>query len=191
MRTSLFPTLSPGDHLFAVRDRLDVINTGCHLANQNPAALNNDGRSATIIITLPVQFRGGLLIVRDSLGNEDRFQGSGGQPGDIDWVAIPADCEYRIDVVQKGCCLTLSYGVYLKQFSPSSGSISDSLIIPSDGFFDLLAPILNMSRGRSIAFHLNYDYTINPAEAVASSLIPQVCLILCQFERIFKAINLA
>jgi len=174
VRTSLFPTLPFGHYLFAVRDRLDVINAGSHLASQNPAMVNNDGRSATIIITLPVRFRGGIFVARDSHGHEERFQGSGGQPGDMDWVAFPADCEYRIETVQKGCLITLSYGVYLKQFSPSAGSISDALIIPSDGFFDLLAPILNMSRGRNIAFHLNYDYTVNPAEAIANTLIPQL-----------------
>ena len=176
MRTSLFPTLPSGHHLVIVRDRLDVINNGCHLANQNPAVLNNDGRSATIVVTLPVRFRGGASIVRDSLGREERFLGSGGQAGDIDWLAFPSDCEYRIETVQKGCCLTLSYAVYLKPFNLSSGSISDALIVPSDGFFDLLAPILNTSRGRNIAFHLNYDYIVNPAEATANSIVPQVCL---------------
>ena len=174
VRASLFPQLLPGSHLFAVRDSLDVINSGSHLGNRNPALLNNDGRSATLIVTLPVRFRGGVIVVRDSLGHEEKFQGLGGQPGDIDWLAIPADCEYRIETVQKGCCLTLSYGVYIRQFNPA-GSISDALIIPSDGFFDLLAPILNTSRGRYIAFHLNYDYSANPAEVTANTLIPQVC----------------
>ena len=186
VRTSLFPTLPPGNYLFAVRDRLDVINTGSHLASQNPAVFNNDGRSATIIISLPVRFRGGVIVVRNSLGQEERFQGSGGQPGDMDWLAFPADCEYRIETVQKGCFLTLSYGIYLKQFSPSAGSISDALIIPSDGFFDLLAPILNMSRGRNIAFHLNYDYTVNPAESIANTLIPQVCVCLLFMHECFQ-----
>jgi len=171
---SLYPQLPLGNHVFAVRNRLDVINSGSHLANQNPALLSNDGRSATIIVTLPVRFRGGDLVVRDSRGHEERFQRLGEQPGDIDWLAFPADCEYRIETVQKGCCLTLSYGVYLKHPNPSAGSISDALIIPSDGFFDLLAPILNMSRGRSIALYLNYDYIANPAEVTANSLIPQL-----------------
>jgi len=174
VQASLFPQLPLGNHLFAVRDRLDVINSGTHLANQNPALLNNDGRSATIIVTLPVRFRGGVIVVRDSLGQEERFQGSGGQAGDIDWLAFPADCEYRIETVQKGCCLTLSYGIYIKQFNPAATSISDALIIPSDGFFDLLAPVLNSSRGRSIAFYLDYDYIANPAEATANTLVPQL-----------------
>jgi hypothetical protein len=174
VHASLLPQLPVGNHLFAVRDRLDVINSGSHLANQNPAILNNDGRSATIIVTLPARFRGGVIVVRDSLGHEEKFQGTAGQSGDIDWLALPADCEYRIETVQKGCCLTLSYGVYVKQFNPAPSSIADALIIPSDGFFDLLAPILNMSRGRSIAFHLNYDYTANPAEVTANSLVPQL-----------------
>jgi len=174
VHTSLFPQLPLGNHLFAVRDRLDVINSGSHLGNQNPALLHNDGRSATIIVTLPVRFRGGVIVVRDSLGHEERFQGTGGQPGDIDWLALPADCEYRVETVQKGCCITLSYGLHLKQFNPVAGSIADALIIPSDGFFDLLAPILNTSRGRSIAFYLNYDYAANPAEVTANSLVPQL-----------------
>ena len=181
VHASLYPQLPLGNHVFAVRNRLDVINSGSHLGNQNPALLSNDGRSATIIVTLPVRFRGGDLVVRDSRGHEERFQRLGEQPGDIDWLAFPADCEYRIETVQKGCCMTLSYGVYLKQSSPSAGAISDALIIPSDGFFDLLAPILNMSRGRSIALYMSYDYVANPAEVTANSLIPQVCSnIICE-----------
>jgi hypothetical protein len=31
-----------------------------------------------------------------------------------------------------------------------------------------------MSRGRSVGFYLNYDYNINPAEAQAKTLVPQV-----------------
>ena len=183
VHASLHPQLPLGTRVFAVRNRLDVINSGSHLANQNPALLSNDGRSATIIVTLPVRFHGGALVVRDSRGHEERFQRLGEQPGEIDWLAFPADCEYRIETVQKGCCLTLSYGVYLKHSNPSAGAISDAPIIPSDEFFDLLAPILNMSRGRSIALYLNYDYIANPAEVTANSLIPQVCEM--SIERIF------
>jgi hypothetical protein len=189
VHASLYPQLPLGNHVFAVRNRLDVINSGSHLANQNPALLSNDGRSATVIVTLPVRFQGGDLVVRDSRGHEERFQRLGEQAGNIDWLAFPADCEYRIETVQKGCCLTLSYGVYLKHFNPSAGAISDALIIPSDGFFDLLAPILNMSRGRNIALYLNYDYIANPAEVAANSLVPQVCLLLYRemvIERIFN-----
>ena len=179
VHASLYPQLPLGNHVFAVRNRMDVINAGSHLANQNPALLSNDGRSATIIVTLPVRFRGGDLVIRDARGHEERYQRLGEQAGVIDWLAFPADCEYRIETVQKGCCLTLSYGVYLKHSSPSAaaatGAASDALIIPSDAFFDLLAPILNMSRGRSIALYLNYDYVANPAEVVANSLVPQVC----------------
>ena len=178
VHAALYPQLPLGNHVFAVRNRLDVINSGSHLANHNPALLSNDGRSATIIVTLPVRFRGGDLVVRDSRGHEERYQRLGEQAGNLDWLAFPADCEYRIETVQKGCCLTLSYGVYLKHFNPSAGAISDALIIPSDGFFDLLAPILNMSRGRSIALYLSYDYIANPAEAIANSIVPQVCFII-------------
>ena len=171
--SSLYPQLPIGQQIFAVRTRLDVINSGSRLAIHNPAI---DDRSATIIVTFPVRFRGGDIVVRDSRGHEERFQRLGEQPGDIDWLAFPADCEYRIETVQKGCCLTLSYGVYLKQFNPSAGAISDAQIIPSDAFFDLLAPILNMSRGRSIALYLNYNYIANPAEVTANTLVPQVCV---------------
>ena len=178
VHASLYPQLPLGNHVFAVRNRLDVIISGSHLANHNPALLSNDGRSATIIVTLPARFRGGDIVVRDPRGHEERFQRLGEQASEIEWLAFPADCEYRIETVQKGCCLTLSYGVYIKQFSPSAGAISDALIIPPDGFFDLLAPILNMSRGRSIALYLNYDYIANPAEVTANSLVPQVRFII-------------
>jgi len=173
IRGSLFPTLPPGQYLTSVIDRLDVIDNGSRLANHSPAQLRNDDRAATIIVTLPVRFRGGAVIVHDAEGRDERFQGTGGKNGDIDWVALRSDCTYEIEPVQKGVQLSLSYGVFIKSFGPSSPS-ADTLVTPTDKFFDLLSPILNMSRGKSIAFYLNYDYNINPAEAVANTLIPHL-----------------
>ena len=50
----------------------------------------------------------------------------------------------------------------------------EPLITPSDVFLDLLSPVLNMSRGRRIAFHLTSEYGISPADALAESLVPHV-----------------
>ncbi|KAF8153339.1 hypothetical protein B0H34DRAFT_663392 [Crassisporium funariophilum] len=170
VRSSLFPTLPKGSYLTAVKDRLDVVGNGSRLISQSPALLRNDGRSATIIITLPVRFRGGTQVIRDPLGNEERFHATGGKTGDIEWMAFMADCECEIETVKKGCCLTISYGVFIKEY----GTNAETLVIPTDKFFDLLSPILNMSRGRSIAFYLNYDYGVNPAEVTANTLVPQL-----------------
>lgn len=168
IRTSLFPNLPEGHFLIATRDKLEVLVNGGRMGRQ----LKNDGRSATIIVTLPVRFKGGALIVRDPRGTEERYNARGGKAGDIEWTAFLADCDYEIETVQKGCRILMTYGVYLKTYG--SGSNPDPLITPSDKFFDLMAPILNLSRGRKIAFYLSHDYGANPSEVLAESLVPEV-----------------
>jgi len=126
--------------------------------------LRSDGRVATVIITLPVRFRGGALVVQYEDGRVEKYHGRGGKPGDIEWVAFMNECEYEIEPVAKGCRVTVSYGVHIK------AHVSANLMEPSDNFLDLISPVLNFSRGRKIAFHLHNHYGINPSEVVADSL---------------------
>ncbi|KAL1730798.1 hypothetical protein EV714DRAFT_236545 [Schizophyllum commune] len=170
LRTTLFPSLSAGQYLTAVRDKLEVIVSQGRMGLQ-PCSLRNDGRVATIAVTLPVRFRGGALIVRSADGTEERYHGRGGKSGDLEWVAFLSDCEYQVETVTKGCRVSLTYGVYLKTFGPSG---PDPLIHPSDKFLDLLAPVLNASRGRQIGVYLMNDYDVNPAQALAESLVPNL-----------------
>lgn len=173
IKNSLYPLLPAGEYLTVVKDGLDVIQAGSHIAAHSPALLRNDQRAGTIVITLPIRFRGGAMNVRDAAGRVEKFQGTGSKPGDIEWIAFRSDCDYEVEPVQKGCLITLSYGIYIKSFGPAASTI-DTLVTPSDAFFDALSPILNMSRGRSIGFYLNHDYDVNPAEVTANSLVPQV-----------------
>jgi hypothetical protein len=57
-----------------------------------------------IIVTLPVRFRGGALVVPYP-------DGRGGKNGDIEWTAFLPDCDYEIETVQKACRISISYGV--------------------------------------------------------------------------------
>ncbi|KAG7445361.1 uncharacterized protein BT62DRAFT_191236 [Guyanagaster necrorhizus] len=174
IRTTLFPSLPEGQYLTTRRDRLEVIVSGGRMGPQS-RSLRNDGRVATITVTLPVRFRGGALIVRsDSTNAEERFTGKGGKNGDIEWTAFLADCDYEVEMVEKGCRLSILYGVYLKTFGTGVGVgvVAEPLVNPSDGFFDLLAPVLNMSRGRKVAFSLSHDYGVCPADVLAEYLVP-------------------
>jgi len=172
IRNTLFPSLPIGHYLTAVRDRLEVMSGGGRLA---PRVATKDGRVATIIVTLPVRFRGGAFVVRDAEGNCEKFYGRGGKTGDMEWTAFLADCEYEVETVQKGCRVTISYGVHLRTFGPV-GLQADPLITPSDDFLDMLSPILNICRGRKIAFYLQCDYGVNPSEVLAESLVAEVRL---------------
>ncbi|KZT00708.1 uncharacterized protein LAESUDRAFT_732021 [Laetiporus sulphureus 93-53] len=168
VRNMLFPTLPVGHYLTAIRDKLEIVLKGNSLpVQQRPS----DNRVATIVVTLPVRFRGGTLIVRSTDGREDQFAGRGGKSGDMEWTAFMADADHEVDTVQKGCRITISYGVQLKTFGPALIQ-PDPLIVPSDAFLDLLSPILNRSRGRRLAFYLTGDYGVNPAESLAESLVP-------------------
>lgn len=138
-----------------------------------PRPRPNDSRVATVFVTLPVRFRGGALVVRNMEGAEEKFFGRGGKSVDMEWTAFMADCEHEIEPIQKGCRMSISYAVFVKTFGPS-GAQPDPLITPSDQFLDMVSPILNMSRGRRIGFHLTGDYGVNPGEVLAESLVPNV-----------------
>ncbi|PPQ65922.1 hypothetical protein CVT24_011255 [Panaeolus cyanescens] len=193
VQSALFPELAPGATLTAVRDRLDVIDEGGRLPLHSPTSLKGDGRAATLVVTLPSKFRGGVAIVRDPRladipASEEKFIGSGGKNGDLDWVAFRGDCDFEVETVTKGCRLSLSYAVFIKppvhnavvQMPGQQGAAyhanpnAEPLAIPSDRFFDLMSPIMNMSRGKSVAFFLNYDYGVNPAEIKANTIIPRL-----------------
>ncbi|KAF8263285.1 hypothetical protein EI94DRAFT_1772985 [Lactarius quietus] len=154
--------------LEAVRNTLFPLPTGASMGEQAPPG---DTRVATVIITLPVRFRGGALIVNAPEGGEERFQGRGWKSGQMEWVAHLSDCTSEVEAVQKGCRITVSFAIHLKTFGPS-GVAPDPLITPSDYFLDNLAPIFNMTRGRMIAFYLTGDYGVNPADVLAESLVP-------------------
>lgn len=172
VRTSLFPRLATGQHLIAVRDLLELVPTGGHMCPQRRAP-EEEGKVATIVVTLPIRFKGGALVVHDFEQNEEKYYGRGGKPGDLEWTAFLADCDREIETVQRGVRLTLSYKVLLRTYGPSP-SPSQSLMIPSDRFLDLISPVLNMSRGRTIAFYLQEQYGFSPAEVLAESLVPHV-----------------
>ncbi|EPQ50762.1 hypothetical protein GLOTRDRAFT_66433, partial [Gloeophyllum trabeum ATCC 11539] len=172
VRNTLFPALPVGHYLVALRDKLEIIVTGGRMSPQ-PRTLRSDGRVAMIVVTLPVRFRGGNLVVRDAEGNPEKFHGRGGKVGDMEWVAFLSDCDYETETVEKGCKVCISYAVYVKSHGPS-GLTPDPLITPSIQFLDLLIPILNVTRGRQIAFYLTGEYGVNPAELIADSLVPNL-----------------
>ena len=170
VRNTLFPALPVGHYLTALRDKLEVWPSGnAPLIQPRPI----DNRVATVLITLPVKFKGGVLVVRGTDGLEERFHGRGGRPGDLEWTAFMSDCEYEIQTVRSGCRVTISYAVQVHSFGPA-GIQPSPLISPSDAFLDHLSPVLNMSRRRSIAFYLTGEYGVNPGEVVAESLVPNV-----------------
>jgi hypothetical protein len=172
IRNTIFPTLPQGHYLTALRDKLEIIVTGGRMLPQ-ASNLRNDGRVATILVTLPIRHRGGALIVRDAQGRTEQFQGKGGKGGDLEWTAFTTECEYEMQTVTRGCRATMSYAIYLKSFGPA-GLTPDPLISPSDQFLDLLSPILNATRGRRIAFYLQHEHNVNPADMLADSLVPMV-----------------
>lgn len=173
IRTALFPRLASGQYLVAVRDLLELVPTGGHMCPQRRLP-QEEGKVATIIVTLPVRYRGGALVIHDFEGNEEKYYGRGGKPGDLEWTAFLADCDHEVETVQRGVRLTISYNVFLRTFGPSP-TPSQSLMLPSDRFLDLISPILNLSRGQRIAFYLQEQYGFSPADILAESLVPHVC----------------
>ncbi|KAF7297490.1 hypothetical protein MIND_00982800 [Mycena indigotica] len=191
IRSALLPTLPVGTYLTATRDRLDILLAGGRLPPQPSAqaVARRDGRVATLNITLPVRFTGGALTVRYPFdGRVERLDSVGTAAGqtDLEWTAFLGECEHDVDVVTRGCRMSLSYAVFAKTFggvgtaSPFvSGRVPESvsslpLFTPNQPFLDLLPPVLQMSRGRKIAFLLAHDYEVDPSVALAESLVPQL-----------------
>ncbi|KAH9974428.1 hypothetical protein BGW80DRAFT_1436931 [Lactifluus volemus] len=123
-------------YLQAVRDKLEIVPTRARMAAQG---IPGDMRVATVILTLPVRFRGGALFVTSPEGGVERFQGRSGKSGQIDWVAYLSDCSTEVEPVQKGC-----------HFGPA-GVSPDPLITPSDYILDNLAQVFNVMRGHVLA----------------------------------------
>ncbi|KAG6908369.1 hypothetical protein DXG01_004867 [Tephrocybe rancida] len=168
VRNTLFPNLAIGHYLSTVKDKLEIVDTGGHLAPQ-PHSLRQDGRSATIIVTLPSRFEGGSLVISNAEGLQERYIGRGGKIDEIEWTAFLPDCEYEIETVQRGCRISISYGVFLRSFGTRG---TEPLIRPSDDYLDRLAPVLNLSRGRKLGIYLEFDYAANPSESLADSVVP-------------------
>lgn len=172
VRASLFPRLATGQYLVAVRDVMQLVPTGGHMCPQRRLT-QEEGKVATIIVTLPVRFRGGALTVHDFEGNEEKYYGRGGKPGSLEWTAFLADCDHEIETVKRGVRLMITYTVFMRTFGPSP-SPSESLMLPSEHFLDLICPVLNASRGQTIAFYLREQYGFSPAEVLAETLVPHV-----------------
>ncbi|KAJ7485873.1 hypothetical protein FB451DRAFT_1231319 [Mycena latifolia] len=166
IRNTLFPTLPVGHYLTVRRDRLDVILTGGRLAPQSRAQ-RTDGRVATLSVTLPVRFRGGALVIRDGEGSQERLD-TAAPTSDLEWTAFLSECEHEVETVTKGCRVSISYALFAKSF----GAVNAALFAPSQPFLDLLPPVLQMSRGRRIAFLLAHDYDVDPSVLLAESLVP-------------------
>ncbi|KAF7362803.1 hypothetical protein MVEN_00630100 [Mycena venus] len=152
IRNMLFPTLPIGHYL-------------------TPRALHNDGRMATLSITLPVRFRGGSLIIRDIEGGNQERLDTAAPTSDLEWTAFLGECEYEVETVTKGCRMSISYAVFAKSFGATTLT-PDPLFTPSQPFLDLFPPVLQMSRGRKIAFLLSHDYDVDPSIVLAESLVP-------------------
>lgn len=172
IRTALFPKLASGQYLVAMQDMLEIVPSGGHMCPQRRIA-QEEGKVATLVLTLPIRYKGGALVVTDFEGNEEKYYGRGGKPGDLEWTAFLAECDHEVESVQKGCRVTLSYNILLKTYGPSP-SPSQSLMLPSDRFLDTIAPILNMSRGKTIAMFLKEQYGFSPADVLAETLVPYV-----------------
>jgi len=177
VRNALFPNLPQGHYLVAVKDKLEVLLDGGRLERQ-PAHLRSDGRAATILLTLPVHFQGGALLVRDPTlpagTPPERFVMKSRGEGDLEWVAFLSHCDYETEVVDKGYRVMMSYGVYVRSFSAEGAAKFDALSIPTDSFFDILAPVMNMSRGKTIGIYLSNDYHVDPSAVTADTLVTHV-----------------
>ncbi|KAJ7263624.1 hypothetical protein B0H12DRAFT_1012294 [Mycena haematopus] len=172
IRNMLFPTLPIGHYLAVRRERLDVLLTGSRVPPQPPQR-RPDGRIATLCITLPVRFRGGALVIRDApeYGGAHERLDSAAPTSDLEWTAFLGECEYEVEAVTKGCRMSISYAVFAKSFGTGAGG-TDPLFTPNQPFLDLFPPVLQMSRGRKIAFLLTHDYDVDPSVALADSLVP-------------------
>lgn len=181
IRSILFPKIYPGSYLYAVRDNLEIFlpGTRSNAWRSSPSqGYSGATRVATLILTLPMLYRGGASVVRNLHGSVERFYSPAqNSPGDttLHWMAFVSDCEHEVEVVEQGCRLIISYGVYMKSFGPA-GPIPNPLLNPNDQLLDALTPVLNLSRGKTLAICLTGQYSCDPTQILADSLVPIVSI---------------
>lgn len=117
VRNTLFPSLPAGHFLTVLRDKLQIWLKG---NGMRPQPKPNDMRVATILVTLPVKFRGGSLVVRSPEGSEERYHARGTKVGEMEWTALLSDSDYEIEPVTKGLRITISYAVHVKSFGTAA-----------------------------------------------------------------------
>jgi len=179
VRDVLFPNLPHGHYLTAQRSGLELIPAGASSRATSPTPSSSENPSdavATLLVTLPVRFQGGELVVthpEDSLGTAERFRARGGKAGDIEWTAFLADCTYRWEQVTQGCRVSIVYHVCLKNTGDAQ-TIPRPSIIPNDRFLDAMTPLFSRARGRKLGFYLSGNYTLSPAEDLAAAIVSQL-----------------
>jgi hypothetical protein len=178
IRTILFPNMQQGQHLTAVRDRLEVFGSGQYYRMHQECDPRTSEAVGTIIVTLPVRFNGGSLVVRKG-GLAEKLACKASNPQEVEWCAFTSDCEHEIRQVKQGYRMwaaflsalvcrspltllarlsrNLTYNLYMRSYGPA-GTSSNPLVNPQDGLLDALVGVLNHARGTRLGFYLSHDY---------------------------------
>lgn len=171
VKATLFPKLPQGYHLLAVRDKLTIHPSGTYTRPVHDAVFP-EGVVATIMVTLPVHYRGGTLVV-GSEGKEERFYGRlGSKSGELEWQAWKTNCDWEVQKIEKGHRVAMTWHVYQRSYGPSS----HPLMVPNDALLDGLADLLNQGRGKNLGFFLSHEYGVSPSDVLADSLAPYVSI---------------
>lgn len=169
VKATLFPKLPQGYHLLAVRDKLHIHPSGTYTRPVHDAVFP-EGVVATIMVTLPVHYRGGTLVVGCE-GKEERFYGRlGSKSNELEWQAWRTNCDWEVQKVEKGHRVAMTWHVYQRSYGPSS----HPLMVPNDALLDALADLLNHGRGKNLGFFLSHEYGVSPSDVLADSLAPYV-----------------
>ncbi|KAB5592963.1 hypothetical protein CTheo_3598 [Ceratobasidium theobromae] len=167
VKATLFPKLPQGYHLLAVRDKLHIHPSGTYTRPVHDAVFP-EGVVATIMVTLPVHYRGGTLVVGCE-GKEERFYGRlGSKSNELEWQAWRTNCDWEVQKVEKGHRVAMTWHVYQRSYGPSS----HPLMVPNDALLDALADLLNHGRGKNLGFFLSHEYGVSPSDVLADSLAP-------------------
>ena len=138
--------------------------------------VQDEGKVATIVVTLPVRFSGGALIVRDcddTNKTPDTYCHQNEKSSKLEWTAFLDQCTHEVDTVTQGARLTISYNVFLYTDGVSH-SPSLHYIRPSQKFLEQTSCTLNASRGQKIAYLLQEEYDLtheDHQDSIAESLV--------------------
>ncbi|KDQ06759.1 hypothetical protein BOTBODRAFT_121049 [Botryobasidium botryosum FD-172 SS1] len=172
VQSVLFPNHQMGHHIVAVRDKVELYAPGSYSRVVfDPLQPRVDALVATIVVVLPVRFRGGAMIIRRN-GLEERFTPQA-KAGELEWTAFRSDCDQEVQRVESGYRMQVTWNVLLKTFGPG-GLTPNPLIAPNPRLTDALVDILKRARGLRLGFYLSLDYGICPGDVLADSLVPRL-----------------
>ncbi|KAF9516031.1 hypothetical protein BS47DRAFT_1341356 [Hydnum rufescens UP504] len=193
IRETLFPAVENDGgstrRIVAVLDKLNVYAEGDFFKGHVDTPKSPD-MFGTLLINLPASHEGGQLIVRSpenqmsspndvGASRDQVYMTNWGKDTGLEWVAFFSDCEHEVLPVTRGKRVTLSYTLSFERPMMKHGpvdveALAGSRDLAREKLVDTLKAPGILRKGRSLCFHLQHKYPLDPEKTPVSSIVNQL-----------------